>query len=131
MYIIIIIITTINFIETLHCSCKAYLSIKSTFFPIVGATLHCSHRFSAGMVSVVGLRPPRLAPGMSFSQRAVLSMARASLDQSVVNHSCTHSLSHSSCSACTAVVPADHSTAIFVVHMASLQLNPHALILIF
>ena len=47
------------------------LSTKSAFLPLVGAVLHCSQRFNAGMVSVVGLRPPRLAPGMSFSEKDV------------------------------------------------------------
>ena len=69
----------------------AYLSTKSAFLPWVGAALYCSHRFSAGMVSVVGVHPPKLAPGMSSSQRALLwVLAMASLYLSV---GCTHPLS--------------------------------------
>ena len=46
------------------------------------------------MVSVVGLRPPKLAPGISSLQRALVSvLAMASLYLSVVNHSCADSLS--------------------------------------
>ena len=52
-------------------------------------------------------------------ERAALSMARPSLNQSVVNHSCRHSLSHSTCSACPTITPAHYSMAISMVHMAN------------
>ena len=71
-------------------------------------------------------------------ERAALSMARPSLDRSVVNHSCRHSLSHSACSAYPAILPTDHSIAISVVHMATqrtcssivknILINAHALL---
>ena len=65
-----------------------YLCTKSAFFPLVGAALHCSHLFKAGIVNESALRPPKLAPGMSSSQRArprsisfyyTVSMVRGSL----------------------------------------------------
>ena len=35
------IITIYNIIETLHCSCKAYISTKFIFLPLVGAAVLC------------------------------------------------------------------------------------------
>ena len=51
-----------------------YLSTNSAFLPFVGAALHSSHRFSAGTVSVLALRPLKLAPGMSSSQSALICL---------------------------------------------------------
>ena len=52
------------------------MSYHSAF---LGAALHCSRHFSAGMVSIVGLRPPKLASGMSSSRRSLLSMLAMAL----------------------------------------------------
>ena len=121
MYSIIVIVL----LKTILQLQMAYLSTKSAFFPLVGAALHCSHRFSAGMVSVVGQRPPKLAPGMSSSQSALRSaLAMASFYLTTAAHSARAATAH----ARRLHDPRSPTKPISVEHMASLQLRAHALV---